>query len=239
MIAAARPDMHGMVFSVLSALLDYPDQALIDAMPQARSLLSAERALPAAARGGLERFFDYFADRDLYTLQENYVALFDRGRATSLHLFEHVHGESRDRGQAMVDLAQMYEQHGLYLDARELPDYLPVFLEYLSRLPFSQARELLAETQDILRTIEAELGRRGSCYGFLIGALLPLAGLGEAERRGFAMRGDDARTVPSAADYRALDEAYADEAVRFMGAPAPVEAPVHFHDRRVARGDRS
>lgn len=237
MIAGAPLEQQGVVYSVLSALLEYPDQALIDAMPQAHALLRAERALPDAARGGLERFFDYCADRDLYTLQENYVALFDRGRATSLHLFEHVHGESRDRGQAMVDLTQMYEQHGLYLDARELPDYLPVFLEYLSRLPARQARELLAETGDILKSIAAELGKRGSCYGLVIGALLPLAGLGAAEKPA-ALQGDDAHVVPSADDYRALDAAYADEPVRFMGAPAPAEEPMHFHERRPAAGRR-
>lgn len=237
MIAIARPEPQGTVYSVLSALLEYPDQALVDAMPQARALLQAERALPDAARGGLERFFDHCADRDLYTLQENYVALFDRGRATSLHLFEHVHGESRDRGQAMVDLTQMYEQHGLHLDGSELPDYLPVFLEYLSRLPARQARELLAETGDILKSIAAELGKRGSYYGFVVGALLPLAGLGAAEKPA-QMHGDDAHVVPSAADYRALDAAYADEPVRFMGAPAPVEEAVHFHERRPAQGRR-
>ncbi|MDR5663902.1 nitrate reductase molybdenum cofactor assembly chaperone, partial [Burkholderia cenocepacia] len=106
-----------------------------------------------AVRAGLDRFFAYVRERDLLTLQENYVGLFDRGRATSLYLFEHVHGESRDRGQAMVDLLQMYERHGLFLNPGELPDYLPVFLEYLSRLPAPDACKLLAETGEILRAL--------------------------------------------------------------------------------------
>ncbi|HEY6773199.1 MAG TPA: nitrate reductase molybdenum cofactor assembly chaperone, partial [Oxalicibacterium sp.] len=151
-----------LLFPMLSALLDYPDDALITALPEARTQLRDERALPQEARQGLECFFDYCDERELIRLQENYVALFDRGRATSLHLFEHVHGESRDRGQAMVDLLRMYEQHGLYLNDGQLPDYLPVFLEYLSRLPADDALPLLAETGEILKSITEQLSKRGS-----------------------------------------------------------------------------
>ncbi|KDB09628.1 nitrate reductase molybdenum cofactor assembly chaperone [Burkholderia sp. lig30] len=236
MIAIATPQPPGIVFSVLAALLEYPDDALVAALPEARALLLDERALPRDARAGLARFFDYCGERDLFTLQENYVALFDRGRATSLHLFEHVHGESRDRGQAMVDLLQTYERHGLYLDANELPDYLPVFLEYLSRLPTKEARALLAETGEILQSIATALGKRASPYAFVAGALLALAGRdGAALPPGIDTAGDDAHTPPSAADYRALDAAYADEPVRFVGAAAPAVEPVRFHDRRPAR----
>lgn len=172
--------------------------------------------------------------RDLLTLQENYVALFDRGRATSLHLFEHVHGESRDRGQAMVDLLQMYERHGLTLNPGELPDYLPVFLEYLSRLPAPDARTLLAETGDILTALAGQLARRGSHYGFVVGALLPLAGLAPVEPPA-AADDDVAAVTPGADDYRALDASYADEAVRFVGAATPAEQTIQFHDKRPAR----
>lgn len=236
MIAAVRPQPAPVVFSVLSALLEYPNGALVAALPEARALLAGERALSRETRSGLERFLDYCAARDLYTLQENYVALFDRGRATSLYLFEHVHGESRDRGQAMVDLLQMYGQHGLYLEAGELPDYLPVFLEYLSKLPAKEARGLLAETREILQSIATELGKRGSHYAFVVGALLPLAGLNAAGEPDLAtLDDDDADVQPSAADYRALDAAYTDEPVRFMGAATPAEAPVHFYDQRPAR----
>src|ERR1700754_796389 len=171
---------QGMLYAVLGALLSYPEQPLFDAMPEAQDRQQRERMLTRDARAGLERFFDYCRERDLFTLQENYVALFDRGRATSLYLFEHVHGESRDRGQAMIDLLQMYEKHGLHLGAGELPDYVPVFLEYLSRLPVAEARSLLAETGEILQSITTQLAKRGSPYGFVVGALLPLAGVGKA-----------------------------------------------------------
>jgi len=230
-------ERDGAVFAVLAALLDYPDDALVGALADARALLLAERSLPRDARAGLERFFDYCTARDLTTLQENYVALFDRGRATSLYLFEHVHGESRDRGQAMVDLLQMYERHGLMLGANELPDYLPVFLEYLSQRPLKEARALLAETGEILASITDELTKRGSHYGFVVGALLPLAGVrgGAAPADADAIDDDDAARPPTAADYRALDAAWTDEPVRFVGAATPASEPVQFYERRPAR----
>lgn len=224
-----------VTFSVLSALLDYPDQSTQDALPEARALLQASRSFPAHLRDGLERFIDEYGQRDLMTLQERYVALFDRGRATSLYLFEHVHGESRDRGQAMVDLLRMYEQHGLWLRQGELPDYLPVFLEYLSRLPESEACKLLAETGEILQAITARLSERGSRYRFVVAALLALAGLPAEVSPDHASVDDDADAPPSAADFRALDAAYADEAVRFVGAEVPVAEPVQFYDRRPGR----
>lgn len=236
MMAVFQTQASGKVFAVLAALLEYPDAALVEALPEARARLRAERALSHDVRAGLERFFDYCAGRDLVTLQENYVALFDRGRATSLYLFEHVHGESRDRGQAMVDLLQMYERHGLYLGANELPDYLPVFLEYLSRLPVKEARALLAETAQILQSLAEALGKRSSHYGFVVGALLALGGLsGAAMPPDAEAVDDDAHRPPSATDYRALDAAYADEPVRFAGAAAPAAEPVHFYERRPPR----
>jgi nitrate reductase delta subunit len=221
----------GATYAVLGALLSYPDEPLIDALPEAQALLRDERGLTRDARAGLDRFIDYCAQRDLFTLQENYVALFDRGRATSLYLFEHVHGESRDRGQAMVDLLRMYEEHGLHLGAGELPDYLPVFLEYLSRLPAAEARGLLAETGEILQSITAQLAKRGSPYSFVVGALLPLAGVGKAEKPD-TLNEDDAQSPPSPDDYRALDAAWADEPVRFVGAATPAQTPIHFYDSR-------
>jgi hypothetical protein len=79
-----------------------------------------------------------------------YVRLFDRGRALSLHLFEHIHGESRDRGQAMVNLLEVYRQHGFELSARELPDYMPLFLEYLAQRPQEEALDMLADTLHVM-----------------------------------------------------------------------------------------
>ncbi|MBN3792089.1 nitrate reductase molybdenum cofactor assembly chaperone [Burkholderia sp. Ac-20353] len=228
-------------YAAFAALLEYPDDALLAALDSIDAHVRGHLRVPKPARAGLERFFSYLRERDLLTLQENYVALFDRGRATSLHLFEHVHGESRDRGQAMVDLLQMYERHGLYLKPGELPDHLPVFLEYLSRLPAPDARSLLGETGEILRALATQLAKRGSHYGFVVGALLPLAGIAPIDTPADAPEQPDddaAAERPSAADYRALDAAYTDEPVRFVGASidaAPAEEPVRFYDQRPAR----
>ena len=104
------------------------------------------------------------------------MELFDRGRATSLHLFEHVHGDSRDRGPAMIDLAQTYEKAGLYLAAGELPDYLPAVLEFVSTQPPREARAFLGEMAHILNVIFAALQQRDSAYASVLGALLELAG---------------------------------------------------------------
>ena len=128
-------------FKVLSALLTYPTAELQAAVAEMRAVLDAE-ALPAAAQPRPARpLLDELATGDLYDLQERYVLLFDRTRSLSLHLFEHVHGESRDRGQAMVDLKAMYESHGLATVTSELPDYLPLFLEFLATLPQAEACE--------------------------------------------------------------------------------------------------
>ncbi|PTB18933.1 nitrate reductase molybdenum cofactor assembly chaperone [Trinickia symbiotica] len=221
-------------YAAFSALLDYPDEALLDALDSIEVQMRDVARSLQTKQAGLERFFEYLRERDLLTLQENYVALFDRGRSTSLHLFEHIHGESRDRGQTMVDLLRMYEQHGLFLKPGELPDYLPVFLEYLSRLPGPDARALLGETGEILRAIAEQLARRGSHYSFLVGALLPLMGAEAIEAPTFP--DDDAEAErPSAADYRALDAAYGDEPVRFVGATAPAEETIRFYDKRPGR----
>ncbi|MFC6669246.1 nitrate reductase molybdenum cofactor assembly chaperone [Marinobacterium aestuariivivens] len=143
--------------------------------------------------------------------QENYVGLFDRGRSLSLLLFEHVHGESRDRGQAMVDLMAVYEKNGFVLDSRELPDYLPLFLEYLSKRPQQEAEQWLGEVCHILSLLEVRLSERGSDYAVLFETLLGIAGVSverEALREKVAAEARD--DTPEA-----LDRVWEEEMVRF------------------------
>ena len=123
-------------------------------------MLDAEKLVPAASRGAVDGLIEEIAAGDLYDLQERYGLLFDRSKTLALHLFEHVHGESRDRGQAMVDLKAMYENAGLVIAANELPDYVPLFLEFLSTQPLAEARELLGQTAHILAALAERLGRR-------------------------------------------------------------------------------
>ncbi len=158
------------VLKIISLLLSYPEKELVDELPQLKEAL-ADPLAPGGVPALANRLIDDLAQRDLFDAQERYVHLFDRSRSLSLHLFEHVHGESRDRGQAMVDLMQMYEDHGFEIDAKEMPDYLPLFLEFLSILPAEEANELLAQTAHIIAAVGARLKRRTSVYANAFAAL--------------------------------------------------------------------
>jgi nitrate reductase molybdenum cofactor assembly chaperone NarJ/NarW len=161
---------------LLSVLLSYPSAELVDALPEVARRLGAENALRGATQNALAGLLAEFKRTDLLDLQERYVAQFDTGRATSLHLFEHVHGDSRDRGQAMVDLNALYARAGFVLAVNELPDYLPVLLEYLSGRPRAEVRELIEDCAHILRAIGERLAACGSPYAAVFAALLDLHG---------------------------------------------------------------
>lgn len=163
-------------YRALALLLCYPTQEIRDQLPAAVAVLSEDSALSAPLRRAIVRLSHDLASGDLFDRQEEYVWLFDRTRSLSLNLYEHVHGESRDRGQAMVSLLELYRQHGLELSANELPDYLPVFLEFLSQLPDDQASSLLAEASHVLAALAERLHKRGSPYRAVFGALVALAG---------------------------------------------------------------
>jgi nitrate reductase delta subunit len=166
-----------LTLRVLARLLAYPDAELRRHLPELRAALDAEHALGRSRRAEIEALMDGIAKADALEAEAAYVELFDRGRSTSLHLFEHVHGDSRDRGPAMIDLAQTYEQAGLHLAPGELPDYLPAVLEFVSTQPPREAREFLAEMAHILNALFGALQQRGSAYASVLGALLDLAGL--------------------------------------------------------------
>jgi nitrate reductase delta subunit len=161
---------------VLARLLGYPGTELRSHLPEMRDVLRAEHAIPAGRLTELDALMHALSNSDPLDAEAAYVQLFDRGRATSLHLFEHVHGDSRDRGPAMIDLAQTYEQAGLHLAPGELPDYLPVVLEFVSTQPPREARAFLSEMTGIFNAIFSALQQRQSAYASVIGALLDLAG---------------------------------------------------------------
>jgi nitrate reductase delta subunit len=161
---------------VLAALLRYPDAELRSHSGELRDALRDERALTFSRLAELDRLLDRLAGADAMQVEADYVDTFDRSRRTALHLFEHVHGDSRDRGPAMVDLAQTYERAGLFLGAGELPDYLPVVLQFASTQPPPQARDFLREIAHIVRAIFSALLERGSPYAAPLAALLDLAG---------------------------------------------------------------
>lgn len=159
--------MH-TTYKVLGLLLTYPDEALIESLDELASTLDEEEIIP---KKQLNNLLSHLRDEDLLTLQERYVALFDSTASLSLHLFEHIHGESRDRGQAMIDLLSAYHAKGLAIQSKELPDYLPLFLEFLSVLDPGEASALLGEPIDIIALLGKRLRQRESVYHLVFDAL--------------------------------------------------------------------
>lgn len=203
----------------LALLLGYPDAALRTQLPALMDVLDQEGAVPAARRAELRSLAADLSRRDPLEVEAQYVDTFDRGRATSLHLFEHVHGDSRDRGPAMVDLAQTYEKAGLHLSAEELPDHLCVVLEFASTQPPQLAQDFLGEMAHILTSIFSALLKRGSPYAAAVAAVLELAG-------------QRVQAVPFATD-EPLDESWAEpeafDGCSTRGQARPGEAqPIHI-----------
>jgi nitrate reductase molybdenum cofactor assembly chaperone NarJ/NarW len=198
-----------VTFKALSALLCYPDEDLQAAAGDIAALIRSENLVDPDVRRELDRLVDEFEHRDLFDLQERYVDLFDKTRRLSLHLFEHVHGESRDRGQAMVDLAALYEQGGLTLSVNELPDYLPLFLEYLSTRPIDEARTLLADAIHIIAAVEERLAQRKSPYAAVFSAIRSVAGVR------LSTPATAISQEPDHDDLAALDAAWEETAVTF------------------------
>jgi nitrate reductase delta subunit len=180
----------------LAALLRYPDAELRAHAAELHDALRDERALTFGRLAELDRLLDRLAGTAPMQVEAEYVDTFDRSRRCALHLFEHVHGDSRDRGPAMVDLAQTYERAGLVLRSGELPDHLPVVLEFASTQPRREAKAFLAETAHIVRAIFSALLERQSPYASVLAAVLDLAG-------------ERAESVPLPAE-PALDEAWAE-----------------------------
>jgi nitrate reductase delta subunit len=173
-ITPPQPMAHSL--RVLAALLSYPDAGLRAHLPEMRRLLGDEQAIGATRRIELEALIDALQRTDALQAEADYVELFDRGRSTSLHLFEHVHGDSRDRGPALIDLGQTYEKAGLSLAEGELPDYLPAVLEFVSTQPAREARAFLGEMAHIFNALFGALQQRRSAHASVLGALLELAG---------------------------------------------------------------
>ncbi len=214
-----KPKPMAKTLRVLAALLGYPGAQLRADLPEMAELLATEAALAPSRRAELDVLMLSLARTEALQAESDYVELFDRGRATSLHLFEHVHGDSRERGPAMIDLGQTYEKAGLVLAEGELPDYLPAVLEFVSTQPAREARAFLGEMSHIFNAIFGALQHHGSAYASVLGALIELAG-------------EKAQAITPPAEMP-LDEAWA-EPVVFDGCSSKGQAkpgqpqPVHI-----------
>lgn len=226
-----------MTLRALAALLGYPSAGLQENIAQIRAALRGERLLPARALAGLEPLLAGFEREELLDLQSGYSELFDRSRALSLHLFEHVHGDNRERGQAMIDLGQQYAESGFLLDTNELPDFVPVFLEYASCLSPRDAREMLGQPAHVFAALAERLDKRQAPYAGIFHALVALAAVRpDAE----ALAELDERTPED--DPRRIDEEWEEAPVTFlasgaheMGGPTGVVAKIRAANRPIAR----
>ena len=232
MFQAKAPPM-ALTLRVLARLLSYPDPSVRAHLDEMRDALRSEGALSATRLAEVEALIAGIARLGAIDAEADYVQLFDSGRSTSLHLFEHVHGDSRDRGPAMIDLAQTYEKAGLYLAEGEMPDHLPVVLEYASTQPPREARAFLAEMAHILNAIFNALDNRASRYASALGALIELAG-------------ETARTV-SVPDDEPIDEAWSEppafDGCSSLGQSRPAQAgqpqPIQIVRRGADQGVRA
>ena len=215
---------------VISRLLEYPDAALWQHQGELFDVLSESEKLEPADAQALGIFLRDLTAQDLLDAQAAYSELFDRGRAPSLRLFAHVHGESRDRGQAMVDLLNQYEQHGLVLDSRELPDHLPLYLEYLAQLPESEAIGGLQDIAPIMALLCARLQQRESRYAVLFEQLLKLANSAVDEAKVAEKIADEARDDTP----QALDAVWEEEQVKFFADQGCGDSEITNHQRRFA-----
>ena len=197
-------------YKILSLLLSYPSDELQNFLLEVERELREEALLQEDRIDEIDEFCKRFNHIDLTDWQGEYVQLFDYSRSVSLHIFEHIKGDSRDRGQAMVNLIEFYKEKGMHLTARELPDYIPAFLEFLSTLSIAKAAELLAETVNIMDKINEALSDGNNPYSSIFKAIIALS----------AKQPDKAITRAMIKNEKPLDldAEYEEEPVTFGGA---------------------
>ncbi len=209
------------ILKIIARLMDYPRQEVSEYKADLALLIGRTSELPPDSRAQLLETLESIYSSELLDAEEQYTGLFEQGRSLSLHIFEHVHGESRDRGQAMVDLMEEYSRNGFEINCHELPDYIPLFLEYLSTRNSIEAREWLADVSHILALLAARLLERGSCYAHLFEALLIIAGRSEQ------LSESKAKVANEEPDYtaEAIDKEWEEIAVTFDGTDKPCQSP--------------
>ena len=197
---------------IISVLLSYPSADLQAAIPEIEAAIADDTRLAATERARLAALANNIGGLDLYDAQERYVSLFDRTRTLSLHLFEHVHGESRDRGQAMVDLIKVYEDGGFTPTTKELPDFLPLFLEYAATRAPAEALELIGQPGHVFAALRERLAKRSSPYEAIFASLTALS---RTRLNATALAALRAEADPEPDDLEALDAAWEEEEVTF------------------------
>jgi len=209
-----------LILKVISRLLDYPTAAMFDAADEMIEVVNSSKLVGFKNRILLVTFIHELTSRDLYDAQESYDLLFDRGRALSLLLFEHVHGESRDRGQAMVDLINVYKSKGFENNSEHLPDYIPLYLEFLSEQDPAYAQEWLGDICHLLTMLSERLIERNCYYSVVFDSMIDISGI-EVDRKEIA----EAVSKEERDDtVEAIDREWEDKEIKFDD-PAMADCP--------------
>lgn len=201
------------ILKLISRLLDYPTEQFTQHQTDINAMIMSSDQLNGDNKQALVDFVNSRFSQDILDWQSEYDAMFERGRSLSLLIFEHVHGESRDRGQAMVDLLKQYRLAGLDIDVKELPDYLPLFLEFLSTQGKENAQGWLQDIAPVLSVIYVRLQKRDSNYQALFNCLLALS---EAQIDFDSIR-EQIKDEKRDDTNKALDKVWEEEAVTFGG----------------------
>lgn len=200
-----------LILKVISRLLDYPSAELFAATDEIVDVVNQSGELSQKNRLQLVDFIRELTARDLYDAQESYDLLFDRGRALSLLLFEHVHGESRDRGQAMVNLMNVYKSKGFENNSEQLPDYIPLYLEFLSEQESGYAQEWLGDICHLMTMLSERLIERECYYSILFDSLIDISGI-EVNREEIAATVQQEERDDT---IEAIDKEWEDKEIRF------------------------
>jgi nitrate reductase delta subunit len=224
-----------LTLRALSALLGYPSAELQASIHEVRSAIIRHGLLSVADFSRLEPLLRQYESEELLDLQAAYSELFDRSRSLSLHLFEHVHGDSRERGQAMIDLGQQYVESGFFLGGGELPDFVPVFLEYASCLSGTQARETLGQPAHVFAALAERLDKRGTAYAAIFHCLVSLAKARiDAAARAVVDENTPAEDAPDIdAEWEEAPVSFSAGAAYEMGGPTGVVAKIRASNRPV------
>jgi nitrate reductase delta subunit len=220
-----------LTFRALGALITYPVDELLSDLPAIKAAVEDEAVLSLDAHEGLLLLIDQLQAEDLMTQQEEYVGLFDRTRSLSLHLYEHVWGDARERGQAMVRLQTLYKLHGFSHTSTELPDYLPLFCEFLSLVPEKAARAMLSDAAPVIETLRERLAKRGSPYHAVMAALV---GLASKSVNPAMLEQISKGALPDEQSFDELDRAWEETPVQFSGAESPATACGQVNVKRPA-----
>ena len=154
-----------MCYHLLSKFLDYPSEALQSALPDIWVKLDD---MPDHERKHISNFLVHLHWEDLTDWQALYVRTFDMIPDNALYLTHHLFGDDKNRGPALIDLSEFYKDYGLELAANELPDFLPLMLEFAAQLEPSEAKMFFSKWTKVLAQLAMNLEKIESPYAWLI-----------------------------------------------------------------------